>query len=101
MRIALVGGVERNEQVLSRIAEESGHFLEYHGGHMKGRGVAEIDRLVERADLVIVVTDVNSHTAVMMARRSARRLSREVRLMKNCNPTKFRAVVAELSMRAA
>lgn len=101
MRIALVGGVERNETTLQRLAESHGHRLDYHGGHMKGRGVDEMDRFVSRADVVIVSTDVNSHTAVMYARKAARRLNRELILVRNCNPTRFSELLTELEARKA
>ncbi|MEZ4406543.1 MAG: DUF2325 domain-containing protein [Polyangiales bacterium] len=101
MRIALIGGVERNENALSRIAAEHGHTLDYHGGHMKGRGVTDMERVVERADLIIVTTDVNSHTAVMVARKAARRFDRDLRLVRNCNPTRFRELLDGLTAKAA
>ena len=67
MRITLIGGVERNERALSKIAQSLGHELDFHGGHMNGRGVEVMERQIERSDLVLVTTDVNSHTAVMVA----------------------------------
>ncbi len=101
MRIALIGGVERNEGALTRLAKDYGHALDYHGGHMKGRGVEEMDRLVARADLVIVTTDVNSHTAVMYARKAARRMGRELVLVRSCNPTRFRELLEGLTQSRA
>ena len=44
MRITLIGGVERNERALSKIAESLGYELDFHGGHMNGRGVEVIHR---------------------------------------------------------
>ena len=38
MRIGWIGGRERNETALERIAEQSGHTLEFHSGHVGGRG---------------------------------------------------------------
>ena len=100
MRIAMIGGVERNERVLGEIATSLGHELEYHGGHMKGRGVDEMWMLVRRCDLLIISTDVNSHTAVAVARRVARTEGKEVLLTRSGSPSKFRALLRGLSKAA-
>lgn len=96
MRIAMIGGVERNERALETIAVELGHSLEFHGGHMKGRGVDEMFRLVRRCDLVIVSTDVNSHTAVMVARKVARNEGKELLLTRSGSPSRFRELLRAL-----
>ena len=57
MRVVVVGGVERTERMLQDAATELGHELEFHGGHMDGRGAGGLRSAVDRADLVIVVTD--------------------------------------------
>lgn len=96
MRITLIGGVERNERSLADIAASLGHRLEFHGGHMKGRGVEEMERQIHRADVVIVATNVNSHGAMHMARRLARRRDLPFILATSCNPTRFRELLASL-----
>jgi hypothetical protein len=96
MRIAMIGGVERNERALEEIASSLGHELDYHGGHMKGRGVDEMWKLVRRCDLLIVSTDVNSHTAVMVARKVARLEGKEVMLTRSGSPSKFREMLRAL-----
>lgn len=94
MNITLIGGVERNERALAKIAEEFGHALDFHGGHMNGRGPEVMERQIERAGLVVVTTDVNSHTAVKVARDACKRMGRELLLMRSCNPTRFRELLA-------
>lgn len=96
MRIALIGGVERNERQLEEIAAAEGHTLEFHGGHMKGRGPAEMTTLVRRCDLVVVTTDVNSHTAVMVARRVARAEGKAVLLTRSGSPSRLRELLRGL-----
>lgn len=73
MRIAVIGGHDRSEVALGAVARDSGHALEFHPGHVGGRGANEIRAMVARADLVVVVTDVNSHGAVNVARGAARK----------------------------
>jgi hypothetical protein len=82
MRIGIVGGRERNALTLERVAAERGHELEVHDGDTSGRGVAEIRALVRRSDLVIVLTDVNSHGAVHAAREAARRSGTPLTLLR-------------------
>jgi hypothetical protein len=82
MRIAIIGGHERGERNLTRVAESLGHDLEFHPGHVAGRGSGEIRSLVGRADVVVVVTDINSHGAVKVARTEGQRLGRHVILTK-------------------
>jgi hypothetical protein len=82
MRIAVIGGVERTQTTLERLAADLGHELEFHPGHINGRGVEEIRRAVGRADLVVVLTDVNSHGAVKVARVACQKLGREMVLTK-------------------
>ncbi len=82
MRVAIIGGVERAQGLLTRIAEDLGHELEFHPGHINGRGVHEIRNVVGRADRVVVLTDVNSHGAVKVARVACNKLGREFVLTK-------------------
>ncbi len=93
MRIALVGGVERGEQRYAALAGSLGHSFECHSGDTAGRGQAALESLVERSDLVIVVTDVNSHSAVIGARRRARQLGRECLLLRRCGLARFRQLL--------
>ncbi len=96
MRIAIVGGVERAEPELTRIAHALGHDLEYHPGHMGGRGAQGLRRMIERCELVVIVTDVNSHTAVQVAKREARASARQVRIVRKCSSAFLRALATEL-----
>lgn len=73
MRIAVIGGHDRSVVALDAVAKDAGHKLEFHPGHVGGRGAQEIRAIVARADLIVVVTDVNSHGAVAVARGEARK----------------------------
>jgi len=96
MRVVVVGGVERTERLLQDAAAELGHELEFHGGHMDGRGAGGLRSAVDRADFVIIVTDVNSHGAVQVARQEARRTGRPAVVVRRCSPSRLRAVLGEL-----
>lgn len=73
MRIGIIGGLDRNAPELEAAAAAGGHRVETHTGVVGGSAsAASLRALVARADLVFVVTEVNSHNAVHIARRAAR-----------------------------
>jgi hypothetical protein len=80
MRIGIVGGAERSETQYVSAAEQAGHELEFHSGHMSRRQVASLEAMVKRCDFVVITTDVNSHNAVRLARSFARTHARKPHL---------------------
>ena len=101
MKIVLVGGLIRRELELARVAERAGHQLEWHSGDVGGRGAEGLKAAVERADLVVILTEINSHGSMYLAKRWAHKLGREARVMRKCGPAKFEQLVAELDQRTA
>jgi hypothetical protein len=95
MNIVLIGGVERRETDLLGIARKNGHRLEYHSGHVGGRGAAGLRAIIERADLVIFQTAVNSHGSMYLAKKTARQLGKTFIVVRNCGPAKFEALLAD------
>jgi hypothetical protein len=75
MRIGWIGGVERYEVQLERLAKAAGHELEYHRGDVRGRGAQTLEGLVERCQLIVIVTETNSHGAVQLARKLCARVA--------------------------
>lgn len=92
-RIAIVGGIERNQGMYERIAAEAGAEVGYHGGHLRGRGPAALSDLVRRSELVIVLTQVNSHGAVKLARAEARRFGVPVVVQSRLSPSGLAALL--------
>jgi hypothetical protein len=101
MHIGMVGGLDRNSSAYEKLAIRAGHRFEHHNGHLAGRGSASLETLVERCDVVVVVTDVNSHAAVWRVRRLARQRGSRFLLTSRCGPSKFVALLAELSQAEA
>jgi hypothetical protein len=99
MRIGWIGGRERNETQLERIAERSGHVLEFHSGHVGGRGAGDIRALVERSDFIVIVTDVNSHGAVILAKKLAQKMGRASLVIRRCGTARFQALLDALAIR--
>jgi Uncharacterized protein conserved in bacteria (DUF2325) len=101
VRIAWVGGLDRNEAALSRIAASAGHRLDFHTGSVGGRGASELRAAIERAELVIILTDVNSHGAVLLAKKIAQKLGRATLVLRRCGATRFQQLLEAFAIRDA
>lgn len=99
MRITCIGGLDRNEAKLEKMAAQAGHRLEFHTGITGGRGAAEIRAAIERADFVIVVTDINSHGGVLLARKLCRQLGRAALVVRKCGITRFQQLLEAIALR--
>ncbi len=73
LTIVVLGGAERLAASLVATAEQRGHRLEYHHGHPNARGLSTLLGAMSRADVVVIVTGVNSHGAVHFARDHVRK----------------------------
>lgn len=100
MNITIVGGVERNENELALLARRAGHRLEYHGGHMGGRGADGLRAAIERADVVVLQTAVNSHGSMYLAKKLARQLGKPLRVVRTCGPSRLVALLDELQSKS-
>ena len=99
MRIGWIGGLTRNESQVSRMAEWAGHSLEFHSGDMSGSGADQLRRLVERVDFVVLVTEINSHGAVILTKKLCHRLGRGSLVMRSCGTSRFQALLDALAIR--
>ncbi len=99
MRIAVIGGRYKNEGQLSRIARAAGYELEFEEGHMRGTGMDGIRAAIARSELVVIVTDVNSHGAVHLAKRVARSLARPTLIIQNFGAARLCRLLEALERR--
>jgi len=87
MRIGIVGGLDRAVRELEEVAQAAGHELGTHTGVVAGKATAtSLRALVVWSDLVFVLTDINSHNAVRMARQTARLYHRPLRILRRLGP---------------
>ena len=96
MRIAWIGGLDRNEGQLESLARQAGHRLEFHSGHTGGNGATHLRAALSRADFVLIVTDVNSHGAVLLAKRICRQAGQAYLVMRRCGRARFQQLLDEL-----
>ena len=99
MRIAVIGGRYKNEGQLSRIAEARGYELEFEEGHTAGRGMEGVRKAVSRSELVVIVTDINSHGAVHTAKKAARQLDRPTLIIQNFGAARLSRLLEALEAR--
>jgi hypothetical protein len=94
MRIGVIGGLDRNVASLQTLAENQGHEVGFHTGVMAGpASSAALRALVARSELVVIVTEINSHNAVRAARREARLRHRPLKIVRKLGATQFAALL--------
>jgi hypothetical protein len=97
MRIGIIGGLDRNARDLEAVAAAGGHALETHTGVVSGSAsAASLRALVSRVDLLFILTDVNSHNAVHIARRTARLHHVPMRIVRRLGPTHLAAYLVQI-----
>ena len=97
MKVVWIGGMTRSAEQYEREAARFGHHLEAHDGTVGGRGSGTLRTAIQRADLVIALTEVNSHGAVGIARKEARELDKPFVLLRRCGLSRFRALLESLA----
>jgi len=100
MRILVVGGLDRNEAQLSALAAIHGHELELHNGDVGGRGAEILVRKIERADLVVISTEVNSHGGVLLAKKIVRKYSKPSLLLRKIGHSRLQGLFDALEVRS-
>lgn len=100
-RVAFVGGLDRLEPAIVEAGRCLGVDVEVHRGNVHGRGSDALERVIRRADRVVVVTGLNSHGGVLTAKRIARRFGVEVEIVKNCGIATARELLERSATRRA
>jgi uncharacterized protein DUF2325 len=100
-RVAFVGGLDRLEQRILPFGRRLGLDVAMHNGHTGGGGAARLVALVQRTDIVIVVTGTNSHNAVQIALREAVKSGARVKIVKFLGTGTARALLTEIAQKSA
>jgi hypothetical protein len=97
MRIAVVGGLDRHVAGLAKQAADAGHVAEFHHGRVGGRNAEDLEAIVERSDVVVIVIGVNSHGAASIAKKAARRTGCAAVIARTCGPSRFDQILSALA----
>lgn len=95
LKVAVVGGLTRATEQWRRAGRAIGVELEHHDGQSAGRRAADIQAIVRRADVVLIITDLNSHNGVAQARRAALAHARPHLLLRRLRPDGVAKAIAE------
>jgi hypothetical protein len=101
VRVAFVGGLDRLERAIVEAGCQLGVEVEVHRGDVHGRGSEALERVIRRADRVVVVTGLNSHGGVVTAKRIARRHGVSLDIVKNCGIATARELLTAYASRRA
>jgi len=82
MRVGIIGGKEISPTRYEELARAAESRVEFHDGKMAGRGSDALESLVARCDLIVIVTQINSHAAVRMAQKYCRKRGRRVMIVR-------------------
>jgi hypothetical protein len=94
-RVAVIGGLSRATDQWRRAGDAIGVELEHHDGQAAGQRAATIASIVRRADVVLIITDLNSHNGVAVARKAALAHGRPHLLVRRLRPDGVAAAIAE------
>lgn len=97
LRVGFVGGHDRVEREVVSFGSELGLEVEVHNGRTAGQGRQRLVALVERTDLVVIVTGINSHNAVHIAKRAAAKAGTHIRILKACGSGTARLLLTEIA----
>jgi hypothetical protein len=95
LRVAVVGGLSRGGEQWTRAGDAAGIAVEHHDGRTAGRGSQAIEAVVRRAQVVVIITEPNSHLGVSVARRAAVAAARPHLLVKRLRPQGLSELVAQ------
>ena len=97
LRVGWVGGLTRNETLVETYAAQHGYKVEFHDGNVTGKRSKGLRNLVQRSDVVVIVTDLNSHRGVQTAREEARLANRPVVLLRKAGLSRMTEVLSALT----
>jgi hypothetical protein len=58
-----------------------------------GRGADGLKAVIERADVVVILTEINSHGSMYLAKKTARQLGKRAVVLRKCGPAKFQELL--------
>ncbi len=97
MRIGIIGKLDGDERLYGRLADRVGHEALFHDG--KGHGHAELTDLVDRSDVVVLLS-AQRNAASLLARRRLKQRGLSPLVLPRCGVAQFTALLEALNARA-
>ena len=101
MRVGIIGGKEISPTRYEEVARAHASAVEFHDGKLAGRGSESLATLVRRCDLIVIVTQINSHAAVRMAQKYCRSHGRRVLIVRRFGLHTFAGLFQNEALSAA
>ncbi|RYE92936.1 MAG: DUF2325 domain-containing protein [Myxococcales bacterium] len=101
LRVGWVGGLTRSEHLVEAAARRQGCHVEFHDGNVTGHRSKALRNLIHRSDVVVIMTELNSHRGVLTAREEARLAGRRVVLLRKAGLSRLEEMLGELRDAAA
>jgi hypothetical protein len=101
IRVGFVGGHERVEREIVSLGACLGVEVEVHNGRTGGNGKDRLVALVQRTDVLVIVTGTNSHNAVHLAKRAAAKSGTRIQILKACGVDTARGLLTQIARSAA
>jgi Uncharacterized protein conserved in bacteria (DUF2325) len=101
VRVGFVGGHDRVEREIVSFGACLGLEVEVHNGRTGGNGKERLVALVQRTDVVVIVTGTNSHNAVHTAKRAAAKFGTRIQILKACGAGTARELLSQIARSAA
>ena len=98
LRVGWVGGLTRSEHLVEAAAKRAGCHVEFHDGNVTGHRSKALRNLIHRSDVVVVMTELNSHRGVLTAREEARLAGRPIIMLRKAGLSRLEEMLGELRL---
>lgn len=95
-KIGVVGGLKRLEQGYCDVVERLGGECLFHSGETKS-GVQSLRQLVDKSDMVVCITSINSHGAMHIVKKQCKRCQKQFCPMKGTGVNALENLLLEMA----
>jgi hypothetical protein len=99
MRIGIIGTLDGDERLYGRLADRVGHEALFHDGKLRGHAPDELPNLVDRSDVVVLLSPRS--VAAQLARRRLKQRGLSPLVLPRCSLAQFTGLLEALNARQA
>ena len=95
LRVALIGGMDRQSEHYRQVFESGGAELWFHTGQCAGSGAGNLRSLLGHVDVVVFITTINSHNALRVVKAVCRKSGKTLVAVRETGPRRILNALAE------
>ena len=95
LKVALIGGMDRQGEHYRQVFESGGVELLFHTGHCAGSGACNLRSLLGHVDIVVFITTINSHNALRVVKAVCRKNGKTLVAVRETGPRRILNALAE------